>query len=184
MRRLSWVVPAMVLSWALVGCGSDGNKTPNPVCGNSTCELGETAASCPADCSSAPGDCDNACAYVYGTCSVSLVDTNSNPMTEGQCVTACGALTPTAVNACVQTTACDTTAIVACFQAGPPPTTDCDNACAAVYQTCSLTLLDTNSNPMTEGQCVTACLALARSNMEACVTAASCDSTAVVSCFQ
>lgn len=62
--------------------------------------------------------------------------------------------------------------------------TDCDNACAYIYGTCQLTLVDTTGAQITEGECVQACANLGRVNMEACVQAAQCDENATVACFQ
>lgn len=132
-------------------------------------------------CTTKATDCEDACDYIYGGCQVALLDGNGNQLTLGQCIASCSSLGQANMSGCVRSNACDTNTIVACFQA---PGNDCDNACAVVYGTCGITLLDVNSNQMSEGQCASACDALGRSNMEACVTAAQCDSTAVVSCFQ
>lgn len=92
MRRLSLVASAMALSLTLVACGGTTNNNP------------------PA------GDCDYACAAVYVSCQLTLVDGNGYPMSEGQCIDTCEALNFGDMEACVNAAQCDAGAVVACFQ--------------------------------------------------------------------
>ncbi len=63
-------------------------------------------------------------------------------------------------------------------------TTDCDNACAYIYNTCNLALLDTGGAQLSQDECAQTCADLGRVNMEACARAADCDADATVACFQ
>jgi len=58
------------------------DETTGPVCGNGTCEAGETAATCPADCATAEGDL---------SCQMVVTCDQCCPSADEACFTACNA---------------------------------------------------------------------------------------------
>lgn len=60
---------------------------------------------------------------------------------------------------------------------------DCDRACAYIYDSCDLLLVDTSNRTITRVGCVVICQGLSKPGMTSCVSAKACDIHAIVSCF-
>lgn len=86
MRHLVMLALAILVALpGLPGCGSEDDDTNSPVCGNGTCEAGENATTCAADCPSAPVCGDGTCSAgeTTGSCPG---DCPANPMCgDGTC---------------------------------------------------------------------------------------------------
>lgn len=162
MRRICFGVVAMAaMTFALAGCSGGGGRSGSPA--GASCNDGQQCASgiCLSITCQGSGAQKNVCggAVCQQTCSTG--------------------------NACVQVSGTNTAFCVpesVCGGGGGG--TDCDRACEKIYTGCQLTLQDIDGNAMSQADCAQSCGNLGRTNMEACVNAANCDGTAVVSCFQ
>ncbi|MCK5800379.1 MAG: hypothetical protein KAI47_24485 [Deltaproteobacteria bacterium] len=159
MRRFALVIPVMTVMWVFGGCiiTDTGDPGGTPCNSDGQCSSGACFQVTCQNSNATPQVCGGASCVMHACIGDQVcVDVASN---ESYCVpnSVCG---------------------------GGGGNTDCDNACAYIYGTCNLSLVDNNSNIMTETECVQACDALNRVNMEQCAQAAACDTTATPSCFQ
>ncbi|MEY3013822.1 MAG: hypothetical protein RIT45_2557, partial [Pseudomonadota bacterium] len=86
-----WIASAALLVLGVLGCQTDDQGTPQSICGNGVCEVGEGPVACPVDCgggSVAPAaKCGDAVCNGSETCANCVIDCGSCPATcgDGSC---------------------------------------------------------------------------------------------------
>ena len=86
-----WIASAALLVLGVLGCQTDEQGTPQSICGNGVCEVGEGPVACPLDCgggSVAPAaKCGDAVCNGSETCANCVIDCGSCPATcgDGSC---------------------------------------------------------------------------------------------------